>query len=871
MKIRLLIKAAAAALLVMAQTGFGLSVSSYQQDSAGVTFTLNTGSMRVQVCQSDIVHVTYSSAASIPSKTQLVVTRTWPKPTFTTTESGDTITLQTARLKIKVRKSTALVGYTDLSNTQIVSEAGKSMVAATVSSVVSTNTITTSFTSPKDEGLFGLGQHMCQSGGPTAYNNYKGISSVLVSNEYGNPGSTYFNAVPVLISTRGYGIYWDNYSKSTFYGADTSNTRYRYVSTCGQLVDYYFFYGPSIDSVIAKYRTTTGSVPMFPKWCFGLIQSKDRYTSQADFLSVKNGYRNNKIPLDCIVQDWHYWDGATGGVQGCNCFASGYGDVKATNDSCHAAHVHTMISIWAEMQVGCAQYTKLNSMGALWPSSGDYHFIDPFDSAGREQFWNGMRDDLFQKQGWDAWWLDNDEPLAYPNSFGNRDTITTKLGRNALYYNVFPYPFTKMGYNNWRRDISGKRFVILHRANFAGCQAYSAMTWNNDINCNFGNLANSVPAGLGSTITGIPYWCTDIGGYWGANTDFTTASNRELMVRWFQYGVFQPVCRIHSNMKTGQGKELYSTTWDATTRANLLTMDKLRYRLMPYLYSMAWMVSKSNYTPMRHLVMDFTSDTIVKNIGNEYMFGPAFLVTPVTTEGATSASVYMPAGTWYNFWTGATLTGGQRTTVSAPLTQIPLLMRAGSIVPMGPEIQYATERADTIELRVYTGADGAFTLYEDEGDNYNYESGSYATIPITYNDALKKVTIGTRSGSFTGMLQNRVFTIVFVSSGHGVGEAITTVPDCIINYSGSQISGCNTGVINGLGAAQRVMTNFQFTTAVDRITLNRSIEGKTKSVEIYGINGKLFGNKTFSKNSFSLNKDFGLPNGTYIVKVKVTK
>ena len=860
MKVRLSIQAAVTVLLILVQTGFGLNVSSYLQDNAGVTFTLNTGLMRVQVCQSDIVHVTYTPTASFPSKIQLVVTRTWPTPSFTTTESGDTVTLQTSRLNIKVSKSTANVSYADLSNAQVVSEAGKSVVATTIASVVSTNTITTSFTSPTNEGLFGLGQHMCQSGGPTPYNNYKGISSVYVANEYGNPGSTYFNGVPVLISTRGYGIYWDNYSKAYFYGAATRRQ-------CGQIVDYYFFYGPVIDSVIAKYRTTTGSVPMFPKWCFGLIQSKDHYGSQSEFLAVKNGYRSNNIPIDCIVQDWQYWGDGQNQLQGCMCFDNQYTNVKAMVDSVHNAHIHTMISIWAEAGTSSPLYTTLSAHGGVWPSSGNDHFIDPFDSVSREDFWKAMNTNLFTAQGWDSWWMDNDEPFAYPYGFGNRDTITTKMGRNALYYNTFPLPFTKMGWNNWRRDIPGKRFVILHRCTFAGEQAHSTITWNNDISANFGNLANSVPAGLGATITGIPYWCTDIGGYW--STDYTTAANRELMTRWFQYGVFQPVCRIHGQAS----KELYSSTWDATTKANLLFMDKLRYRLMPYLYSVAWMTTNNNYTPMRHLVMDFTSDTTVKNIGNEYMFGPAFLVTPVTTQGATSASVYVPAGTWYDFWTGATLTGGQRTTVSAPLSQIPLLMRAGSIVPMGPEIQYSTERADTIELRIYRGANGSFTLYEDEGDNYNYESGAYATIPISYNDNAGLVTIGARSGNFTGMLQNRVFTIVYVSSNHGTGEAKTQSPDCIINYSGSQVSGCPVGVLHGDAAPMLQPREFDmnFRTANDHFTLNQALAGKQKSVAVYELSGKLIGMKLFRKNDFNLGKDFGAGQGTYIVKVKVTE
>ena len=255
------------AMFFSVQMCFGLNVTSYVTNTDGITFTCNTGLMRIQICQADIAHLTYTPTSSFPSKTQLVVTRTWPTPTFTTSDVGDTVTLQTSRLNIKVSKSTANVNYVDLTNSSIVSETGKSVTATTYSGV-STNTITTTYTSPTNEGLFGLGQKMVEGGG-TPYNNLKGVSSVEIGQEYGNPD---LNAVPVLISTRGYGIYWDNYSQSTFYGADNNNTQYHYTSNCGQIVDYYFFYGPTIDTVIAKYRTTTGTVQLFPKWCYGLIQ-----------------------------------------------------------------------------------------------------------------------------------------------------------------------------------------------------------------------------------------------------------------------------------------------------------------------------------------------------------------------------------------------------------------------------------------------------------------------------------------------------------------------------------------------------------------------------------------------------------------------
>jgi alpha-D-xyloside xylohydrolase len=863
-----------AAMLFSVQVCFGLSVSSYVTNTDGITFTCNTGLMKVQICQSDIVHLTYTPTSSFPSKTQLVVTRTWSTPSFTTSDAGDTVTLQTARIKVKVSKSTANLTYTDLSNNVVLSEAAKSMAATTVEGI-STYTVTTSYNSPSTEALYGLGQHM-EGAGTNVVVNYKGAGQTNMDEMYGNP--TYYTAVAVLVSTRGYGLYWDNYSHSWFYGNDNSNTQFRYVSECGSIIDYYFFYGPQMDSIISKYRVTTGKVPLFPKWAYGLIQSKDRYQSQSEYLGVQSNYRSNNIPLDVVVQDWHYWDGA--GVQGCYLFNSNWTNVKDMITQMHNANVHTMISIWSQLESGCANYTTFNNNGWLWPNtdgSCTTHFIDAYSSAAVSATWTNLYNAFFNPsvQGWDAWWLDNDEPFAYPCGM-NRHSLTTAMGKGCLYYNTYTVPWTAAGYKNWRRDVSGKRFVMLHRALYAGQQAHSTIQWNNDIHCNFGTLANCVPCGLNVTMSGIPYWTTDIGGYWGYQDgiDWSTAANRELMTRWLQYGSFCPVFRIHGN---GNSKELYQSCWDATTKANLLLTDKLHYRLMPYIYSLAWMTTNNDYTQMRHLIMDFTSDANVKGIGTQYMYGPAIMVSPVTTQGALSRSIYMPAGTWYDFWTGAstTYTSGTTITASAPLNHIPLHVKAGSIVPMGPEIQYATQRADTIELRVYKGANGSFTLYEDEGDNYNYESGSYATIPMSYDDGTGKIIIGARSGSFTGMLTNRVFAVVFVSSGHGSDEPKTASPDCIVNYTGSAVSACPAQPVGTCDqcSIRKTMNPGPVTlkTAQSRIVLSAEYSGRAKEIALYDISGHLLKKIITRRQIVDTRKDFGLPAGVYIVKVRVVR
>jgi alpha-D-xyloside xylohydrolase len=848
--------AMSAAVIIMAgfQWSWGLNVVSYTSDADGITCTCNTGVMKVKICQADIVRIAYSPTSTIPTRPLKIVTNAWATvPSFTKTEAGDTITLQTSKIKVKVSKTTANVTYTDLNNAVLLSEYAKTMTPVTVEGI-STNTVRGEWNSPTDEGLYGLGQH--QAGKV----NYKGQT------EYIDERYAEATAVSVWVSTKGYGIFWDNYSLGSFDATIANKTRYAFSSECGDVLDYYFFYGPEIDQVIAGYRTTTGNAPLFPKWAYGLIQSKDHYTSQNEFFGVKDGYRNNKIPLDCIVQDWQYWGGA--GVQGCYCFNSSYGNLKTTMTTCHAANIHTMLSVWSEVEQGSAIYTTLSGKGELWPTDNNCttHFIDAYSADARETFWTAIKSALFDPavQGWDAWWLDNDEPFAYPCSF-NRHSLTTALGKGCLFYNSYTFPMSQMGYTNWRRDIPGKRFVMLHRANFPGQQSHSCMQWSNDIQCTFPVLNVSVPCGLNSTISGIPYWTTDIGGYWGSNvSSWATAPMNELFTRWLQYGSFCPVFRIHGN---GHGKELYdSTIWSATTRANLLTIDKLHYRLMPYIYSLAWKTTNEGYTPMRHLVFDFRTDPNIKGIGDQFMYGPAFMVSPVTTQGITSRSVYLPAGKWYDFWSGATSNGGASITVQAPLSQIPLHMRAGSIVPMGPEIQYATERADTIELRVYPGANGSFTMYEDEGDNYNYETGKYSTIPITYTDNPRNVTVGARTGSFAGMDTKKVFNIVYVSSNHGTGEAKTATPDSQIIWNG------NVGALPArFSTAGMPPADFIKRTTGSIIRLPDEFSGKAKQITVYDCSGKLLQRAVVKKNAVDLRKDFSLPAGVYIVKAKAVR
>jgi alpha-D-xyloside xylohydrolase len=746
----------------------------YDVDERGITFNLTDGLARVEVCKEDIFRVKYTVESAFPEKTSLSVDKEWATPSFCVAEDAGTVTITTLRMKAKVELTSGLVTYVDLNDGVILSEDDKSMTPATVEGV-STHRIETVFDSPADEALFGLGQHQ------DSVMNRKGTTRRILN------VNTEIN-IPVLVSNKGYGVFWDNYSESDFDGTEADSTKYSYSSDAGEMVDYYFFYGPSLDQVVAGYRFATGAAPLFPKWAYGLFHSKDKYGSQAELLSVKNGYRNNDIPLDCIVQDWDYWTPYAWGSHFMD--EDRYPDPAGLIEDMHDDHVHTMISIWpvyqekAQTKAGeLDNFNALDDIGALYSTSGSHHFYDTFDAEARTLVYQQIYDRLLGPHGWDGIWADNTEPQAYPDPVNVR-AADTALGKGALFLNAYPLQHAKGLYEHWRTvGPNDKRVYVLTRSAFAGQQRYATTCWSGDIDSDFPTFAKQVPAGLNFSLAGMPYWTTDIGGYWGHTVDWTTSANNELFTRWFQYGAFNSIFRVHG----GGSRELYGNSWSATTKANLLKIDNLRYRLMPYVYSLAWKVTSDGYTIMRHLVFDYPNDPNVFDIDDQFLFGPAFLVNPVTSAGVTSRSVYLPQGTWYDFWTGSTVPGGATATVDAPLSEIPLFVKAGSIVPMGPFIQYATESIDPLEIRVYRGQDGSFSLYEDEGDTYAYETGAHSLIPFTWNEQAKTLTIGARTGSYDGMPANRTFNIVWVDASHGAGVDVVGAPDEVVAYSGAEV------------------------------------------------------------------------------------
>jgi alpha-D-xyloside xylohydrolase len=767
------------------------TVVSFTKSADGIICTLDKGYMKVKICTDNIVEVKYTSLPLLLDKPSLVVTNEWKNtPGFTINESAGEIIITTADLKVIVNKQTNSISYTDLKGNIILSEdgsQGKTMTSVTIAGIPTYN-CTTQFISPADESLYGLGCHPEDS----LSINYKGRNQDMVIKYM-------TGAIPVLLSTKGYGLMWDNYSASNFYGAEAANTKFRYVSESGNMVDYYFIFGPDFDRIIASYRIATGAAPMFPKWSFGLFQSQDRYKSQAEVLSVKDKYRDGKIPVDCIVQDWFYWEPNVIGSH--VMWHERYPDPKAMVDELHKANIHGMISIWPVFSKGTNTFDQMAHSGGmtdiLWDNAMT-HILDSYYDAhslqARQLYWKQAYDSLVGRYGWDAWWVDQCEP----DNGGNLDARRKSnfaIGRGIDYMNTYALMHSTGLYDNWRRDIPEKRAFFLIRQAFAGQQRNAATLWSSDITCTWNAYRNQVPQGINACASGIPYWTSDIGGYhfhWQA-PDWSAPKNRELFTRWFQFGTFSPIFRIH-----GKGERaLFSDNWDAPTKAILLKYDNLRYRLLPYIYSLSWKVTSEGYTIMRSLAFDFREDAGIKSIPDQFMFGPAFLVNPVTTRIYSlpgtknlkgTRKVYLPKSSgWYDFWTGKLIPGGQTIDAAAPIETIPLYVKAGSIVPMGPYLQYATEKpADPLEIRIYPGTDAEFVLYEDENDTYNYEQGKYSTIALNWNEAQKTLTIGNRQGEFPGMLKDRTFRIVWVNSKNGTGVEPAGQAETV-QYSGKEL------------------------------------------------------------------------------------
>ena len=808
-------------LLILA-LAFGLTsmAQSYEKTNLGIKAQINSTNVEIQFFSPSTVRALKSPVGKPFTKESLTVTKKPEVTKFTVSQKGDLVSLKSDKMKVDVNLKSGTIAYFTALGNKLLSEKDASATFTDFDDAGSkTYTITQAFTLDDEEGIYGLGQ---QQRGKLSLRNAR------FNMVQGNTD----DFVPFLVSTKGYGLFWDNYSP-TFFEDKVGSTSFR--SDVGDCIDYYFTVGGSIDGSIAGMRDLSGQAPMFPLWTFGYWQSKERYKSQNELVGVVNKYREVGVPLDGIIQDWQYW-GNNYLWNAMEFLNTEYPNPQKMVDDIHKQNAHLIISIWSSFGPQTKQYREMKPKGMLlnfgtWPQSGleawppnrEYPSgvepFDPFNPEARDIYWKYLQKGLLS-YGIDGWWMDSTEPdhLDYKSTDFN---LKTYLGSLRKVRNAYPLMVVGGVAERQRAASSDKRVFILTRSAFAGQQRYGANTWSGDVNSSWQSLRNQIPAGLNFSMSAIPYWNTDIGGFFastykkGFSEGNKNPAFQELYVRWLQFGAFTPMMRSHG---TDIPREIYNfgkagePIFDAIAKS-----INLRYSLLPYIYSTSWSITNSQSTMMRALVMDF-NDKKVFDMNNEYMFGKSILVAPIvkaqyTPEttvqsnaqtgwdqndaGRASASqainftetktttAYLPKGTaWFDFWTNEKFEGGQEITMKSTIDQIPLFIKAGSIVPFGPKVQYATEKKwDNLEIRVYPGANGEFTLYEDENDNYNYEKGLYSTITFNWNDAKKTLTIGDKKGTYAGMLTNRNFRIVQVAKGKSAGTI-----DKVVAYNGKKVS-----------------------------------------------------------------------------------
>jgi alpha-D-xyloside xylohydrolase len=887
----------------------------------GATIAVPGGFVRLQICTAAIVRVAFAKDASFfarPRSPSLITAPKRCEPTpFQVASVGASAMVATQALRVSVDGATGAVAFSDAAGQPILAESagGRSMVAADVQGEA-THHVRQEWEPNAGESLYGLGQH--QQG----LLDIKGAQIDL--RQYNTEV-----AVPFFVSSRGYGVLWDNPSYTRFgdlgdavpipgvtglyapgstagdvaatdgaarwsgtvvapasgdYLFRTFSTGGIHLEVGGKTVidhwrqdwlpnddvatlhmnagepvpvalawtrvgrsnvarllwkppparpttslwsevgdgtDYWFVYGPELDDVVAGYRRLTGAAVMPPRWIFGLWQSRERYTKADEVTDVLRQYRSRGAPIDNIVQDWQYWPQGTWGSHDFDParFPDPAGWLQAIHEKYHA---QLMISVWPRFYPETANYKELEAAGLLYPLNlrdGMKDFLghpfaayDAFNPAARRMYWAQIDRALFSRKI-DAWWLDASEPEVAQGPF---DTMAlalaateahmspTAMGTGARVLNAYPLVHSQGVYEGQRSAAPDQRVFILTRSGFAGQQRYGAATWSGDITSTWTAMKKQIPAGLGFSISGVPYWTLDTGGFVVPDR-FSAAKPApadlaewyELNTRWFEYSTFLPILRLHGQKPL---REIWEFGGDSSAAYRaMLKFDKLRYRLLPYLYSLAGGVTQRGGTILRPLVMDFRADEAARAVADEFMFGSSLLVAPVTTHQARSRAVYLPKGigrgatanetvAWYDLWTGEPAAGGTTVTAPAPFDAIPVYARAGAIVPFGPDLQYVAEKpADPITVFVYAGADGAFDLYEDEGTTNGYERGAFATIPMRWNDAAGTLTIGARAGSFPGMLASRTFKVVLVRRGAPAGYTTPALRTKSVTYSGAAV------------------------------------------------------------------------------------
>jgi alpha-D-xyloside xylohydrolase len=778
---------------------FGVSAQTYQDTDLGAKAVISSVEVEVQFFSSNIVRVLKWPEGTNFEKESLSVIKTPQHSTLKIEQQRDELVVQSENLAAVLNLKNGKVSFHTAGGEALLSEKEAGATFTDFDDAgVKTYTVGQSFVLDKNEAIYGLG---FQQQGRMVQRN---LELRMIQ---GNT-DTY---VPFFQSVKGYGLFWDNYSPTNF-SDDQDETVFE--SEVGDGIDYYFMYGGDADGVIAQMRELTGQVPMFPLWTYGFWQCKERYKSQDETVGVVKKYRELGVPLDGIIQDWQYW-GSNYLWNAMEFLDVEFSDPEKFVNDVHTLNAHMIITIWQSFGPKTKQYREMNEKGMLmdfvtWPQSGsqkwpprlDYpsgvRVYDAYNPEARDIYWRYLNEGLFSL-GIDGWWMDSTEPDHLDWKPEDFDT-QTYLGSFRRVRNAYPLMTVGGVYKNQRTVTSDKRVFILTRSAFAGQQRYGANTWSGDVVASWEALRNQISAGLNFSLSGIPHFNSDIGGFflWDYPRKLDDPEYRELYARWNQFGAFCPMMRSHG---ADAPREIYQfgqkgdKVYDSIEKA-----INLRYLLIPYIYSTSWDVTANQSSMMRALVMDFAHDTKALDINDQYMFGKSLLVCPVTEMMYTkdekedfssigSRDLYLPVGAdWVDFWTGEKLRGGQTVQKDSPIEIIPLYVKAGSILPIGPEVQYATEkRWDNLEIRIYPGANGEFTLYEDENDNYNYEKGLYSTIMFTWNDAANTLTINDRNGSFPGMPNDRKFRIVRVTEANGTGMETVEKFDRVVSYSGSKV------------------------------------------------------------------------------------
>ncbi len=804
-----------------------MKVLKFEVSSNSLLLTTNDGQLRLEVIDEHVIRVVYTRRETFSMTPSLMMLpREDTRIDWSIEENGNTLTLKTSQLQLVIQRNTCAFTWLDADGNLLVREpdtGGKTLeevpVELTESVILQTQETADGtrtrvvegekridrqsyatrldFAFSTDEAIYGLGQH------EEGILNYRGRHQYLYQHNMKV-------AVPQIVSTRGYAILWDTYALSVFH--DDQYGSY-FWSEFNEEMDFHFIYGPEFDQIVASFRKLTGQVPLLPRWAFGYVQSKERYVDQAELVAVVEEFRERGIPIDCIVLDWKSWVGDLWGQKTLD--PDRFPDPPAMMTKIHNLNARLMLSIWPRFRDDGQNQVEMRENGFLL---GDDITYNAFDPAARAMYWQQADNGLF-KHGLDAWWCDCTEPFEAdwtgvvkrePWQRLNINTEQAKTFLDPAHINAYSLLHCQGIYEGQRSVTSEKRVVNLTRSYSPGQQRYGVITWSGDIVATWDVFRKQIAEGLNFSVTGGAYWTLDIGGYFVAPRDqwfwqgnypdgHLDEGYRELYVRWFQYGTFLPMFRSHG---TDTPREIWrfgepgDITYDTLVRFSFL-----RYRLLPYIYSLAGAETHHARTMLRMLAFDFRHDPNVYDITDQFMFGPALMVCPVTRpmyfdrDSASlenipkTRSVYLPAGTdWYDFWTGQRYGGGQTIEAVAPLDVLPLYVKSGSILPLGPKVQHSGERLDAPwEIRIYPGSSGSFAVYEDAGDSYCYEDGQYTWFSMNWDDENVNLAVSQRNGQFDGMVMQRELRLVYVSAGHGVGLDPESIVDQIVQYTGAPI------------------------------------------------------------------------------------